>query len=246
LPPSAEGCGRWEIRDETAGLGDTHGDDLLLGELAVPPHRPVARLWQAAPSLVVPRRLSDLTLFDHAAARSARRNWPVVTRGSGGHAVPLQPGILNLTLAYPAASGWSIDAAYRHLAGILVAALCATGIDARIGEVPGAFCPGRFDLSVGGRKVAGTAQRRRPLPDGSSLVLAHACLLVEGDLAPALAALAAFERELALPALWQPERAATLARPADETGLLPGIAAAIRSVLHRTLPPGYMPADHCF
>ena len=46
------------------------------------------------------------------------------------------------------------------MAEIVAGALGRLGIDARIGEVPGEYCPGDFSVSAGGRtKIAGIGQR---------------------------------------------------------------------------------------
>jgi lipoate-protein ligase A len=42
----------------------------------------------------------------------------------------------------------------------LVAALKRLGVDARVGEIPGEYCPGAFSVNAGGRiKLAGVGQR---------------------------------------------------------------------------------------
>jgi lipoate-protein ligase A len=46
------------------------------------------------------------------------------------------------------------------MAGVMVDAFEALGIDARIGELPGEYCPGEWSVNVAGRvKVMGVGQR---------------------------------------------------------------------------------------
>jgi hypothetical protein len=46
------------------------------------------------------------------------------------------------------------------MAGLLAAALAALGIDARVGEVPGEYCPGAWSVNARGRtKLVGIGQR---------------------------------------------------------------------------------------
>jgi lipoate-protein ligase A len=52
-----------------------------------------------------------------------------------------------------------MQARYQALAALIVAALGSLGLTARIGELPGEWCPGAWSVLVGGRKVAGLAQR---------------------------------------------------------------------------------------
>ncbi|MNE83117.1 hypothetical protein D3C80_1799070 [compost metagenome] len=46
----------------------------------------------------------------------------------------------------------------------------------------GAFCDGRYNVNIGGRKLVGTAQRwRRRHSDGRYVVLAHGAILMENQ-----------------------------------------------------------------
>lgn len=163
-------------------------------------------------ALIVPARVSSLPGFTAACANSAANNWPVLVRATGGAPVPQFPGMLNIALAYRIAADqpWSIDDAYRHLADLLGAALKPLGLAAATGEIADAFCPGRYDLSLQGRKIAGLAQRRKRAASGGQAILAHACLLVEGDLADPFGALAAFEDSFMPDRRWRVEAATTL------------------------------------
>src|SRR3546814_13002901 len=44
------------------------------------------------------------------------------------------------------------------------------------GEIAGAYCPGEYDVSIGGRKVSGIAQRRR-----LDAYVVQAFVVIEGD-----------------------------------------------------------------
>ncbi len=111
----------------------------------------------------------------------AARGWPVALRRSGGGVVPQGPGLLNLSLASRVeAPPASFDRVYAHLCAVLARALAGLGIDARPRAVEGSFCDGRWNLAVGVRKIAGTAQYWRR-GGGQQAVLAHALLLVDAD-----------------------------------------------------------------
>lgn len=152
---------------------------------------PSACIWEAAPSLVVPRTYQRFEHFAAVNEHFANAGWPVIVRHSGGGIVPQGPGIANISLAY-AVQGKPLnhsDRAYRLLCDIISRALRPFGIAAHPQAVEGSFCDGRYNLAVGtgaqARKIAGTAQlwRRRPGstdPD-SQIVLAHALLLVDVD-----------------------------------------------------------------
>ncbi len=193
---------RWRLWDDREGGGAAEriGREAALAEaVARGASPPTFRLWEGAQALVVTRRQTRLPRFREAAAALAADGWPVIVRASGGEAVPHGAGILHLTLVLPRcddAAAVSVETLYRALCAPLLAALSDLGIEAGFGEIPGAFCDGRFDLVAEGRKLAGTAQRWAGGPAGAGArrgyALAHALLLVEPDLAAATAALNRF------------------------------------------------------
>lgn len=144
-----------------------------------------ARIWDNARCLVVARADRRLPAFARASERSAREGWPVIVRESGGTAVPQGPGLLSLSLAFrpPAGLPCTLESTYDALCAPIEDALRRLGLAASRGAVEGAFCDGRYDVAVQGRKLAGTAQRWRAGPGGPapgrSAVLAHALLLVD-------------------------------------------------------------------
>ena len=149
-----------------------------------------AVLWQAPRGLVAPLSYRRHARLDAVCAAFAARGWPVRLRRSGGGVVPQGPGILNLSLTWPVAGPplAQADRVYAQLCGVLARALSALHIDAQPRAVTGSFCDGRFNLAVGPRKIAGTAQYWRRAGDRHA-VLAHALLLVDAD-TTALTALA--------------------------------------------------------
>ncbi len=84
-----------------------------------------------------------------------------VVRLAGGHAAVF----LASSLAFAWASAdpdapLHIRPRFERLSGWLVAALRRLGLDARVGEVEGEYCPGEFSVNLGGRlKVMGVGQR---------------------------------------------------------------------------------------
>jgi lipoate-protein ligase A len=49
---------------------------------------------------------------------------------------------------------------FREIAGVMARAFQALGVDARIGEIPGEYCPGAWSVNLAGRiKVMGVGQR---------------------------------------------------------------------------------------
>ncbi|MET0917401.1 MAG: lipoate--protein ligase family protein [Burkholderiales bacterium] len=189
--------------------------------------RAVASLWEApSPALVAPRSYRRYERFKEVGADFAHRGMPVLLRQSGGGVVPQGPGILNLSVAFAvdgphARSGEWI---YESLCELMLDALATLGVDAEPRAVAGSFCDGRFNLAVGGRKLAGTAQYWKPLAAGRQAVLAHALLLVDIDPEVATVWANAFEAALGSGRAYDPDAVTSVVRclPADRAGLIDG------------------------
>lgn len=107
------------------------------------------------------------------------RGYQVAVRHSGGAAVPLDSGVLNFSIVLPMGVGQlSFQEDFERMAQVITqAAATFSGLPAVVvGEVTGSYCPGGYDLSVGGRKFAGIAQRRQ-----TKAHIVHAFILVSGD-----------------------------------------------------------------
>lgn len=155
-----------------------------------------ALLWSCEPALVAPSRMSSLFGFNSARMCAARAGWPVHLRATGGDLVPQGPGIVNLTLVFrgPRSAAFSLEAAYRRLTAPICEALSEVGLSPHHAPVPGAFCDGRFNVTVLGQKFAGTAQRWRPMAGGYA-VQAHALMLMHTPDMIMIAALNRFYRD---------------------------------------------------
>jgi lipoate-protein ligase A len=94
---------------------------------------------------------------------------------------------------------------------MLGAALESMGIFASAQSVEGSFCDGRFNLAVGGRKLAGTAQAWRRV-EGRPMVLAHAVFLIDADPDQLTEAANHFEARVASGRTYRPDAITTVAR----------------------------------
>jgi len=143
--------------------------------------------WQPSDrALVMPRRLSRLPGFDAACVASAENGWPVLLRETGGEPVPQSAATINIALVYapPRSEGdhGRIETAYRRLCDPICMLLTELGGEASLGEVEGAFCDGRFNVNLDGRKMVGTAQRWRQSKGGQRPVgLVHGALLLDDE-----------------------------------------------------------------
>jgi octanoyl-[GcvH]:protein N-octanoyltransferase len=82
-------------------------------------------------------------------------------RLGGGRAAVFHEGTLLLGHAMPRRDPWpGIHQRFQRSAALLAQALRALGVDARVGEVPGEYCPGGYSVNARGRtKLAGLGQR---------------------------------------------------------------------------------------
>lgn len=157
-----------------------------------------ALVWRTGKAIIVPRGLPSRDYFASAAGAVAALGFPVHERDTGGDLTPQSPGVVNLSLAYRLdGKEASIGEAYARLTAPVLAFLkAAYGIDARTASIPGAFCDGAFNVAIGERKLAGTAQKWKLLGgEGEKRrvsVLGHIAIMATNDLAPAVDALNAF------------------------------------------------------
>ncbi|RMS08393.1 hypothetical protein ALP72_05357 [Pseudomonas coronafaciens pv. coronafaciens] len=155
-------------------------------------------LWRPTDqALVMPRRMSRLPGFVEASETLADNGWPVLLRETGGEPVPQSCATVNIALVYaqPAADSDRdrIETAYLRLCQPILDLLLALGGQASLGEVAGAFCDGRFNVNLDGRKMVGTAQRWRQSQGGTRpVVLAHGALLLDDQRAQMVAAVNRF------------------------------------------------------
>ncbi|KPY91802.1 Uncharacterized protein ALO43_03260 [Pseudomonas tremae] len=155
-------------------------------------------LWRPTDqALVIPRRMSRLPGFIEASETMTDNGWPVLLRETGGEPVPQSCATVNIALVYaqPAADSDRdrIETAYLRLCQPILDLLLALGGQASLGEVAGAFCDGRFNVNLDGRKMVGTAQRWRQGQGGTRpVVLAHGALLLDDQRAQMVAAVNRF------------------------------------------------------
>ncbi|MGH2704721.1 MAG: lipoate--protein ligase family protein [Actinomycetota bacterium] len=96
------------------------------------------------------------------AVRAARaQGFDAVLRLAGGRAAVFHEGTVALARAIPDSDPTSRTVArFEETSDLVASALRTLGVDARVGEVPGEYCPGDHSVNIGGlRKLAGIGQR---------------------------------------------------------------------------------------
>ncbi|WP_019913788.1 lipoate--protein ligase family protein [Paenibacillus sp. HW567] len=142
---------------------------------------PSVHLWSHPGGVALGLRDSRLPRAGEAMAELERQGFRTAVRHSGGAAVPLDAGVVNVSLLLPKPAGkLDFHDDFRLLASLITEAVAVSHPQAasqiRAGEVAGSYCPGDFDLAIGGRKFCGIAQRRQ-----SNAYFVHAFVIVSGS-----------------------------------------------------------------
>ncbi|MFF3101044.1 lipoate--protein ligase family protein [Viridibacillus arvi] len=84
-----------------------------------------------------------------------------IVRNSGGLAVVLDSGVLNISIVLSEQhSKIDINTGYEVMLELIKALFPKAAEHIEAYEIVGSYCPGSYDLSIGGKKFAGISQRR--------------------------------------------------------------------------------------
>ena len=158
------------------------------------------------------------------AARAA--GYEPVERIAGGRAAAYNGTSLNLSraLRQPRPAG-TTQARFEEMAELVREALASLGVDARVGEVEGEYCPGAFSVNAGGTlKLAGIGQRM--IKDGAHV----GCVIVAGDSGGLREALVPVYEALGLE--WEPATAGSVEDVVEGVGV-DEVENAVRAALER-------------
>ena len=118
-------------------------------------HRP------SAPVVVFGRRDTRLPGFAAAARSAEEAGFATAIRATGGRAVAYTGQSVVVDHVRPDADAVAgLERRFEHYGTLLAGALATLGVDARVGPVPGEYCPGAHSVNARGTvKLVGTAQR---------------------------------------------------------------------------------------
>lgn len=136
--------------------------DELLCKKAASSQATICHIWRHPNAFILGQRDYRLPQAVQAMEWLESNHIMPVVRHSGGAAVPLDLGVVNLSLIFPIrekASDFHHD--FITMVELIQEALASTGYSVDVGEIAGAYCPGDFDLSINGKKFCGIAQRRQ-------------------------------------------------------------------------------------
>ncbi|MDX1748472.1 MAG: lipoate--protein ligase family protein, partial [Halobacteriales archaeon] len=163
------------IRDSRPGPLDVAISHAILSAVSEGEMGATLRLHYPGP-MVAFGRADRVTEGYGAAVRASRAHgFEAVERLAGGRAAVFHESTIAFSLATPEREPKTgIDARFEMISQLMVDAFEALGIDARIGEIPGEYCPGKWSVNVAGLiKVMGVGQRlvRRAVHIGGVVVV---------------------------------------------------------------------------
>lgn len=142
-------------------------DDALATSVSNNNSPPAIRAWVHPDTAVLGIADARVPYLAEGVHFLAEQGYHVVVRNSGGLAVPLDSGVLNLSLVLPDVRHLSIHDCYEAMVSFIKYMLNDLTDDIEAYEIVGSFCPGDYDLSIHGRKFAGISQRR--IKDGAAI-----------------------------------------------------------------------------
>ena len=133
----------------------------LLGLVAEGRRGPALRSYRPHPTVAFGRRDTFLPGFERAVAAAREGAFAPVLRGAGGRAAAYDSGCLVFDKVMPAENTTAgTRTRFADEAELQARALRGLGVDARVGQVPGEYCPGEFSVNARGKtKLVGAAQR---------------------------------------------------------------------------------------
>lgn len=157
----------WRVIDQSSlgpmfeGLQSFAMDDTLCTSVGAGEAPATARAWVHHNTVVLgiqdtrtPYLQDGLNVLEQAGFRS-------IVRNSGGLAVVLDDGVLNISLIFSEdEKGIDINRGYEAMVELVKIMFSDFDVTIEAFEVVGSYCPGSYDLSINGLKFAGISQRR--------------------------------------------------------------------------------------
>lgn len=164
------------IIDEYVPLEDQLQFDKTLGR-ELGPDALIVRFWSTQ-GVILGKLDTLLPDFEKGLHQLNKANIKTLIRKAGGLAVVCDNGILNLSLLYsklqPSIGG--LNESYQFGIEIMKYLLNEVHLPIEAGEIKNSYCPGKYDLSVAGRKFSGMAQYR-----SKDTVMVMITICVKGD-----------------------------------------------------------------
>ena len=157
----------WRFIDHTS-LGSSFSavqsfaiDDTLCHSVGMGESPSVARAWVHEQTVVLGIQDSRLPFLESGITYLHSQGYNVIVRNSGGLAVVLDEGVLNITLVFSEKEQRiAINQGYDAMVEFVRYMFKDYPVKIEAKEIVGSYCPGSYDLSIDGKKFAGISQRR--------------------------------------------------------------------------------------
>lgn len=133
----------------------------VLSAVAAGELEPVFRLHNTRPTLAFGAADRRQAGYPSAVRAARAHRYAPLQRLAGGRAAVFHEDTLAFSIALPDSNpAEGIKERFSMIADAMAEAFQRLGFDARVGELPGEYCPGEWSVNVGGRiKVMGVGQR---------------------------------------------------------------------------------------
>ncbi|MFU0769370.1 lipoate--protein ligase family protein [Staphylococcus pasteuri] len=154
----------WRYIDHSSGLEPMQSfafDDTFSESVGKDLSPNVVRTWIHQHTVILGIHDSRLPfLKDGIAYLTDEMDYNAIVRNSGGLGVVLDQGILNISLMFKGQSETTIDEAFTVMYLLVAKMFEDEDVEIDTLEITHSYCPGKFDLSINGKKFAGISQRR--------------------------------------------------------------------------------------
>ncbi|MFE7063617.1 biotin/lipoate A/B protein ligase family protein [Sutcliffiella sp. NPDC057660] len=157
----------WRIIDQSSLGANFHAlqsfamDDTLCTSVGKGESGAVCRTWVHQRTIVLGIQDTRLPYLKEGIDYLNSQGYEVIVRNSGGLAVVLDDGVLNISLVFPEGEkAIDINRGYDAMFELTKDMFKDLTSEIEAKEIIGSYCPGSYDLSIGGRKFAGISQRR--------------------------------------------------------------------------------------
>ncbi|MBP3041510.1 lipoate--protein ligase family protein [Bacillaceae bacterium Marseille-Q3522] len=158
---------KWRVVDESSlglymnALHSFGIDDCLCASVGSGTAPPTARAWVHGKTVVLGIQDTRLPHLKDAVRFLREQGYQTIVRNSGGLAVILDEGVLNISLIFSDLTrGIDINQGYEAMWYLIQQMFADFPVNIEAKEIVGSYCPGSYDLSIGGKKFAGISQRR--------------------------------------------------------------------------------------
>jgi octanoyl-[GcvH]:protein N-octanoyltransferase len=158
---------QWRIIDQSSvgvnfqALQSFGTDDTLCASVGTGNAPATARTWVHHKTIVLGIQDSKLPYLEEGCQFLHEQGYQTIIRNSGGLAVVLDDGVLNISLILPEKEkGIDINRGYDTMWALIQNMFADFNRQIEAKEIVGSYCPGSYDLSIDGKKFAGISQRR--------------------------------------------------------------------------------------